>query len=1615
MKKCITYLLLLTFQLNAHAQTTPGFGWAFKIGKDSLDLSRVIGKDFAGNIYIAGEFRDVNVDFDLGAGTALLSAASINFDDVFVAKYNSAGVYQWAFRIGGVNDEWLNDMFVDSIGNVYIVGGLQSTTVDLDPGPGVTNATNTAPVPFSAYVAKYNTSGVFQFGFGLGGATDTSYFQCRAIKSSTNGSEVYITGYSLDSLVDYNPGPGVTKINSRNDGDAFFAKYNGTGALQWIWGFGGALGFESGWKLGIHPSNGVIYLQGFYQSDSVTFGPGWTLLRNGAFGTQDLYASVYTTAGGYLGTLGIGGISNEFPEGIGADSLGNIYATGSYFGTIVNMNPLFPPTTPITSNGNRDVFYSMYRPNGLLKSAFTIGGTSVDNVRGLYTEPSGTISLTGEFAGTSTFKPGGFTMSSNTVNFYDMYLMRYDTNQTITHGMQLGGATNDYGFSTTIVGKNIYATGIFSGTVDFDPTAGVTNLTASGNSFDFFVGKYNLCGAPATTILNKTICAGSGYMFKGIARTANGTYMDTIKIPSSGCDSIVTLNLTVTPVVTPTINVTTSPVTTNICPTTFVLFTANTSNGGASPTYQWRKNGINIGANTNTLGLNNIVSGDTIYCIFSPSDSCVTQKVLTSNKILYTVSTPNVFSALVTSNPNTTNICTNQSITFTATPTNGGTAPSFTWKKNSATVGFSATYVTSSIANNDTIYCIVTSNDSCANPKVLNSNKLIFTVSANVVPAATITNNTGNTICSGTNVTFSVNTSSNLGTSPTYFWKKNGLVVGNLSTFNSSTLAQGDNITCTIKSNAICSVPDSVTTTSIIMTVNASVTPQLNIGGPTAICVGNNANYTASPTNGGTAPAYQWKVNGVFVGSGPSYASSSFVNGDSITCVLTSNAICATSATANSNKITIQVNSLSAPSVTIAGSVGTMCAGIPITFTPTPINGGTAPTYQWKVNGINVSSGGTYTTTLSGGDTVSCVMTSNSACATTPTATSNKLGIVAAVIPTVSINSPTTVICAGENLTFTANITNGGNNPMFQWYKNGIIQLGETGSTYSKSNFANSDNIYVELTSNATCANPTKINSNTKTITISVSVTPSVIINSGPTTICEGSNVIVTASPGNGGSAPTYQWKVNGANSGGITTNNVFNISTLVNSDTIRCIMTSNSTCAMTPNATSNGIVFIVNTKLIPSVTIAPSPNVSSVCSGTPITFIATPTNGGVAPTYSWTVDGNAQVSTNSVMGKTLTNLGANPIQTTIIVTLNTSVGACVTTTSVLSIPLLVTINPNIAPSITISTPNNSICNGVNTNFTATPVNCGTSPTFQWKLNGNNAGTGGTTFASNSFANNDNVTCVVTPGGGCFTAPTANANTVTLTVNSTVIPTVSITANPSTTVCQGSNVTFNSNTSFGGTAPAYQWKVNNVNAGTNDNFTPGTIVNGDQVTLTFTSNAVCAIPISVTSSSLSMTVKPRPNKPIVNKLDATTLQCSIIGDSYQWKRDGIVVTGNATRTITTVGKADYQVFVIINGCTSDISDPFNIVAIKTFEEMGARVYPNPVSNHINVYLPAELLNENNVFKLYAINGEFINISNEVTKGNSGVVINVSTLASGVYVLELENSSGKAMYRITINN
>src|ERR1700741_3870576 len=96
------------------------------------------------------------------------------------------------------------------------------------------------------------------------------------------------------------------------------------------------------------------------------------------------------------------------------------------------------------------------------------------------------------------------------------------------------------------------------------------------------------------------------------------------------------------------------------------------------------------------------------------------------------------------------------------------------------------------------------------------------------------------------------------------------------------------------------------------MTVNSSVTPAVSISvssGSNPTCTGSSVTFSASPTNGGTTPAYQWKVNGGNVGTNSTtFTSSSLISGDDVSCVLTSNSSCASTPTATSSLITLTVN-----------------------------------------------------------------------------------------------------------------------------------------------------------------------------------------------------------------------------------------------------------------------------------------------------------------------------------------------------------------------------------------------------------------------------------------------------------------------------------------------------------------------------------------------------------------------------------------------------------------------------------------------------------------------------------------------------------------------------------
>ncbi|MFN6945917.1 MAG: T9SS type A sorting domain-containing protein [Cytophagaceae bacterium] len=256
------------------------------------------------------------------------------------------------------------------------------------------------------------------------------------------------------------------------------------------------------------------------------------------------------------------------------------------------------------------------------------------------------------------------------------------------------------------------------------------------------------------------------------------------------------------------------------------------------------------------------------------------------------------------------------------------------------------------------------------------------------------------TVCSGSSVIITGTSIS----APTYRWQRS--TTSNSTGFTNIAGATGQNYTASPTVNTwfrrvATSGGCTNISASVAITVATATTPSVSIArtaGTNPMCQGASVTFTATPTNGGATPAYQWRVNGTNVGTNsPTFTTTTLPSGSPIiSCVMTSNAACASPATATSNNITMTVNPSVTPSVTIARTAGTnpTCTGNSVTFTATPTNGGATPSYQWRVNGANVGTNSpTFTTTTlpAGSPVISCRMTSSLTCPTVNPVTSNSI------------------------------------------------------------------------------------------------------------------------------------------------------------------------------------------------------------------------------------------------------------------------------------------------------------------------------------------------------------------------------------------------------------------------------------------------------------------------------------------------------------------------------------------------------------------------------------------------------------------------------------------------
>ena len=216
-------------------------------------------------------------------------------------------------------------------------------------------------------------------------------------------------------------------------------------------------------------------------------------------------------------------------------------------------------------------------------------------------------------------------------------------------------------------------------------------------------------------------------------------------------------------------------------------------------------------------------------------------------------------------------------------------------------------------------------------------------------------------------------------------------------TFTSATLSCNTSIQISVTALTRDYNSSYVTIDNVQITACPVVVPSVSvIASSNSICSGTSVTFTATPTNGGTVPTYQWKLNGSNVGTNSTtYTNSGLINSDIVSCVMTSNASCASPTTATSNSVTMAVTSNVTPSVSITGT-SNICTGTSTTFTATPTNGGSVPSYQWMLNSSNIGTNSTtYTNSgLTNGDIVSVVMTANNTCQTTSTGTSNSITMI---------------------------------------------------------------------------------------------------------------------------------------------------------------------------------------------------------------------------------------------------------------------------------------------------------------------------------------------------------------------------------------------------------------------------------------------------------------------------------------------------------------------------------------------------------------------------------------------------------------------------------------------
>jgi len=535
--------------------------WGLNVGASGVDDSQRAYVDLAGNVYLCGEFRGSNVDFDPSPATALHS--SNGQGDAYVAKYSSTGQYIMSITIGGSNLDKINSVGTDFAGNIYVVGYFRGANVDFDPSPATAFLTSNGDVGGDPgyggdiFIAKYSPTGQYLWAFNVGA---TSLGDNAIAVACDPAGNIYVGGYFRGSP-DFDPGPTSAILNA-STGVSFLAKFNTNGQYQWAFNFGLGDADNTIFDLKLD-ANSNIYITGFFQGSNIDFDPSAAVAPLSATGNFEAFVAKYTSAGQYVFAFKIGGFGLDTGRGIALDNSANIYVIGDFEGTNIDFDPSLG-TAMLSSNGASDVFVAKYTSTGQYVWAFNAGSGGGEIGWNIETD-NNSVFVTGGFSGVADFNPSAAVDNLTSNGGADIFLARYTSTGVYECAFNVGSPSDDYGFDIQIAGNDrFYLAGQFQDSnVDFAPTASTFLLNSNGNS-DAFLVKYfwppNTM--PAGTAIGNTIfcTTGTGQLtFTATAGTSPFTlsYSDGVNnYIQNNVVSGVPFNVPVNPTVTTTYTIT---------------------------------------------------------------------------------------------------------------------------------------------------------------------------------------------------------------------------------------------------------------------------------------------------------------------------------------------------------------------------------------------------------------------------------------------------------------------------------------------------------------------------------------------------------------------------------------------------------------------------------------------------------------------------------------------------------------------------------------------------------------------------------------------------------------------------------------------------------------------------------------------------------------------------------------------------------------------------------------------------------------------------------------------------------------------------------------------------